>query len=176
MLPEHRGQPDACAHCIKNLSEKMTSVVGRHRSSSPARVANSAHHFGGAMALYCDPLHCMHRSSSGAHSACRAESPRRRCSSNRRWYEYAEMCRRSSQRGTSITRTRSVCFDAIFASSSRSKRDAIAKTRTGAVSRNAGATSNARSRSITDVISYFAAVHIRGTSASKVGTSGSGTG
>ena len=89
---------------------------------------------------------------------------------------YAEMCRWYLQSGMLSTHARSLCLDAIFTSSSRSKRDAITKTRMGTDLRNAGNTCNAQSQSDTDVISYFPAAHTRGTSASNVGTSGSGTG
>ena len=42
---------------------------------------------------------------------------------------YAEMCHRYLQSGMSSTRARSMCLNAVFTSSSRSKHDAITKTR-----------------------------------------------
>lgn len=70
----------------------------------------------------------------------------------------------------------SVWRDAIFASSSRSNRAAIANTRVGEDSKNRGVTSMRRSVSITWSMSYFIAEARMRTSSEREEMEGSATG
>ncbi|PIL37489.1 hypothetical protein GSI_01183 [Ganoderma sinense ZZ0214-1] len=176
MDPAHRSQPAASAACCRKPSSNTAPLPGLTLSSSRARSFHSPHHRGGASSCSRRPLHCMHLTSSVMHNSAIAARARRSCSRTRRWYAYADMALRSSCRGRLWSPVDSVACAARRASSSSSKRLAIAYTRRGEILRKVGSTRRLRSPSVAAVRSNFRAASSAGTSSSSVSMTGSGTG